>query len=91
MTDELAAKFAEDMAYVILQNPKANDSLTECLLTFFSCIDGGDKNSVSSGLDDITVFIDGEKHHFQTASRPYIDVLKEIFYKTYYLPLLSKP
>jgi len=90
MTHELAVKFAEDMAYVVLQNPKANDSLTECILTFFSSIDGGDKNSVSPGLDDITVFIDGEEHHFPTVDRPYIDVLKEVFYKTYYFPLLSK-
>lgn len=89
MTNELAAKLAKDMAYVILQNPKVNNSLTECLLTFFSSIDGGEKNSVSPGPDEITIFIDGEKHDFPTKNKPYVDVLKDIFYKIYYLPLLG--
>lgn len=33
---------------------------------FFSSIDGGEKNSVSPGPDEITIFIDGEKHNFPT-------------------------
>lgn len=90
MSHELAEKFAEDMAYVILQNPNVNNSITECLLTFFSCIDDGNKNSVSPGQDEITVVIEGEKHEFLTKNRPYVEVLKDIFYKTYYFPLLSK-
>lgn len=90
MQHELAAKFAKEMAYVILENPKVNNSVTECLLTFFSCIDGGDKNTVSPGIDEITVVIDGEKHEFPTNNRPYLDVLKDILYETHYYPKMSK-
>ena len=90
MQHELAAKFAEDMAYVILENPEVNKSLTECLTTFFSCVDGGDKNTVSPGADKITVAINGEKHEFSTKDRSYLAVLKEVLYKTYYYPKMSK-
>jgi len=90
MQHELAAKFAEDMAYVILENPKVNNNVTECLLTFFGCIDGGDKNTVSPGTDKITVVMDGEKLEFSTKDRSHLSVLKEILYETYYYPQMRK-
>lgn len=90
MLHELAEKFSEDMAYVILENPKVNNSVTECLLSFFGCIDNGDKNTVVPGADRITVVIDGKKHEFSTKDRSYLAVLKEILYETYYYPKLSK-
>lgn len=85
MSNELAKKLSEDMAYAILTNKEIN-SHVEAALTFFSCVDV--KHTVSSGIE-MDIVANGESFTVDTNSRSLFEVLVEVCLKSYYSQLVK--
>ncbi|EJC5434102.1 hypothetical protein MZI91_005123 [Escherichia coli] len=90
MNKELAMKLSQDMAYVLLENPKINNGICECVREFVQCTGiSNDRFSIEPSSQRITIKLNGKEYEYVTEGKSYIDVLKQVFYELYYLPVLS--
>lgn len=86
MNQDLIDKLSEDMAYAILAN-KEVQSLVDAVLKFSSSVDGD--ISVTPG-EIMNLTCPFGQYDVVTSDRPWLDVLKEAFAKTYYSHILRK-